>query len=243
MPCNLDCAGTNGDAMQLPYPPKFEDSTTTSSCGEILPPIFPPTPTSANSENQDTLHYFESRLFHDFNDSMVFPACSSLPSPSYNMVGSIYDGYFKQEGTYQYSSCMTPCLPLDGINPTNFDPTPSPLTPQSSFCSSNSPLSHVSIHSPDSAAQTPDLEVARPLSQGSMYNPDNVHVGDMVHAHLMSGSTCTSPLQHVPTSNSLDITASLDVAAASADTLCSPDFIQSSYDMIILSVGWWTSLQ
>lgn len=199
-----------------------------------MPPIFPPTPTSASSDNQDIMHYFENRMVHDYHDSMAFPSCPIvMQSPTYTTTNtvsdSIYDNYFKQEGLYQYSSCMAPCLPLEGINPPQFEGTPPPLTPQSSFCSSDSPLSHASIHSPESAAMTPDLETARPLSQGSMYSPQ---VGDVAHTPMLtystSSSACTSPLQHTPAPSSLDMTSPLDLVA-STEPVCSADF---SYNMI-----------
>lgn len=209
-----------------PRLPKQEGGNGNGGCcnNSNLPPIFPPTPTSANSDTQDFVHYFENRIAPEYSDSLYH--LSSLQSPAYASMtmDSAYSSYFKHEAMYPLPSCMHPTsLPLDGLNnsPAHYDATPPPpLTPQSSFCSSsNSPLSHISIHSPESAAMTPDLESARPISQGSMYSLQggSPHiVGDMAAAHTplpaysSSGSSCSSPLQH---SSSLDIAASLDLVA------------------------------
>lgn len=229
--------------MQLPLTPKLEEGT---SCS--LPPIFPPTPTSANSDNQDFLHYFESRITQDYQDSQFLPP---LHSPGFTVAAmaesSIYDNFFKHEAMYQHSSCncMAPntlSLALDGIHTQpHFEATPPPmvtpppLTPQSSFCSSNSPFSHASIRSPESSAMTPDQDMARPLSQGSMYNIDSPQIGDVAHtpmlAYSTNSSTCTSPLCHTPVTSDLAIAASLDLVAG-AETECAVDFMQhSSYMM------------
>lgn len=207
----------------FPHPPtlKQEGSSGSNSCSS-LPPIFPPTPTSANSDAHDFMHYFENRITQEFHDSTLF--CPSLQSPNYAaMSEGIYSNYFKQEGFYHQPSCLHPTsLPLDGINSPHFDATPPPLTPQSSFCSSNSPLSHISIRSPESAAMTPDMETTRPISQGSSVS--SPQVGDVAHTPILtystSSSNCTSPLQHAPTSGSIDIAASLDLVAAGSEAVC-----------------------
>lgn len=203
--------------LSAPCLPKQENTSISSSSGGTLPPIFPPTPTSANSDTQDFVHYFENRITPEYNDSLFLASSyTSLQSPAYTAMtmDSAYNSYFKHETMYPLPSCMHPTsLPLDGINSPHFDAMPPPLTPQSSFCSSNSPLSYISIHSPESAAMTPDLESARPISQGSMYSLGSPHIGDMAHTPLLtyssSGSNCSSPLQH----SSLDIAASLDLVA------------------------------
>lgn len=181
------------------------------------------------------MHYFESRITQEYQDSLF---CSALQSPNYAaMAEGLYSGYFKQEGVYHQPSCLHPTtLPLNGIIPPHFDATPPPpLTPQSSFCSSNSPLSHISIRSPESAAMTPDMETARPISQGSMCSIDSPQVGDVAHTPMLTYSTnssnCTSPLQHAPVNN-LGIATSLDLVA-SGEAVCSPaDFIQHGYSMM-----------
>lgn len=227
-----------GKTLQLSHAPKVEEiSSSSSCCGGNLPPIFPPTPTSASSENHDFPYYFENRITQEFHDaSMYLPTCSGLQSPSYTaaLTDSVYESYFKHEGMYQHSSCMAHTMPLDIHSVGQFDGTPPPLTPQSSIYSSNSPLSHASIHSPESAAMTPDLEMARPISQGSMYNIESPQVGDVAHTPLLAysstnSSTCTSPLQHTPAPTSLDIAASLDlVDGANAGV----SFMHQDYNMI-----------
>ena len=202
--------------LTAPRLPKQEGAASSSCSSDScsLPPIFPPTPTSANSDTQDFVHYFENRIAPEYNDSLFL---SSLQSPAYSSMTTMdnaYSSYFKHEAMYPLPSCMHPTsLPLDSISSPHFDATPPPLTPQSSFCSSNSPLSHISIHSPESAAMTPDLESARPVSQGSMYSLGSPHIGDMAHTPLLtyssSDSNCSSPLQH----SNLDIAASLDLVA------------------------------
>ncbi len=167
--------------------------------------------------------------------------CSSIHSPGYPLMpDSIYDSFFKQESMFQHAACMGSAMPLvDGVmNPQHYETTPSPLTPQSSFCSSNSPFSHASICSPESAAMTPDQETVRPLSQqGSLYNLDSPQRGDMAQPPMLNYSTnssaCTSPLQHPSIPGGLDIAASLDLVEA----CCSPHFIHqhSSYNNMMAS--------
>ena len=210
----------------LPCTLKKEDSHEAgSSCS--LPPIFPPTPTSANSDNRDFVHYFENRIAPEYHDSLGL--CASLQSPGYPLMSdSVYDSFFKQDSMF-HQACMGSSMPLvDGIMNTpslQYETSPPPLTPQSSFCSSNSPLSHASICSPDSA-MTPDQETARPLSeQGSLYNLDSPQRGDVAHTPILnystSSSTCTSPLQHPAVPGGLNIAASLNLAEA----CCSPNFL------------------
>ena len=213
-----------GKTLQLSHPMKLEDmsNTTTSCCGgsNNLPPIFPPTPTSASSDHHDFPYYFERQITQEFQDpGMFLPTCSGLHSPGYAvaMVDSVYESFFKQENMYQQSSCVAQSMHLDGLHSVGqFEGTPPPLTPQSSIYSSNSPLSHASIHSPESAAVTPDLDMARPLSQGSMHNVSSPQIGDVAHTPMLaysstSSSNCTSPLQHNSAPTSLDIAASLDL--------------------------------
>lgn len=210
----------------LPCIPKVEDArgTANNSCG--LPPIFPPTPTSANSDNREFLHYFENRVTPEYHDPLAM--CSTLPSPGYPLMSdSAYESFFKQEMLF-HQACMGSSMPtVDGVmNPHHFETTPPPLTPQSSFCSSNSPLSHTSVCSPGSAAMTPDQEIARPLSQqGSLYNLDSPQQGDVAHTPMLTypenSSACTSPMQHPSVPGGLDIAASLDLAEA----CCSPNFM------------------
>lgn len=222
--------------LDYPHPPKMEDGSNMSgSCSGGLPPIFPPTPTSANSEAHDFVHYFENRVTQEYQEF-----CPSMESPNYTAMNEgVYSSYFKQEGLYHQPSCMHPSsLPLDGINSPHFDATPPPLTPQSSFCSSNSPLSHISIRSPESAAMTPDMETARPVSQGSTCSIESPQVGDVAHTPLLaystSGSSCTSPLQHAPVNTGgLDMATSLQLLAASGEAMCGPtNFVQHGYGMI-----------
>ena len=217
-----------------------ESRTPSNSCS--LPPIFPPTPTSANSDNRDFVHYFENRNAPEYHDSLTL--CSSLQSPAYPfMSDSVYDSFFKQEAMFQQALGMgtMPSL-MDGVMnpppPQGYEATPPPLTPQSSFCSSNSPLSHASICSPESAAMTPDQETARPLSQqGSLYNLDSPQRGDVAHTSMLtysaSSSACTSPLQHPSIPVGLEIAASLDLAEA----CCSPNFVHqhSGYNSMMAS--------
>lgn len=213
----------------------MENGTSSGSCAGGLPPIFPPTPTSADTESHDFMHYFENRITQEYQDF-----CPSMESPNYAaMTEGLYSGYFKQEGLYHQPPCMHPTsLPLDGINSPHFDATPPPLTPQSSFCSSNSPLSHISIRSPESAAITPDMETARPSSQGSTCSANSPQIGDMAHTPLLSystnGSSCTSPLQHpVDTGCGLAMAASLQLVAASGEAMCDPsNFGQHGYGMM-----------
>ena len=231
---------TDKDKLELPHPPKLEGSEALS-----LPPIYPPTPTSAN--DRDFIHYFENKITQEFQDNSFLSNCTSLHSPNYTNImteSGLYDSFFKSEHErmFQQASCaMHPTnLPLDGINQSSFKGTPPPLTPISSYCSSSSPLSHASIHSPESCAMTPDLENTRPISQGSMYNLESPHVGDIAHtplpmyntSHSTTSSTCTSPLQHTTPemANSLDIAASLDlVAGPEAGCVGEENFIHPGY--------------
>ena len=205
-------------SLELPqHPPKLDAGDCIS-----LPPIFPPTPTSASSD-KDFINYFENRISHEYQDTSLFPAGNTLQSPTYmNMHEGVYDGFFKQESLYHQPSCLNmppSSLSLEDITPQHaYNHTPPPLTPQSSYCSSSSPISHISVHSPESLSMTPELETARPVSQGSMYNLESPHVGDVSlipysNAQSESGSACTSPLQHTPVTSNLDIAASLDLVA------------------------------
>lgn len=81
-----------------------------------------------------------------------FLPTGALHSPDLGTVSDFfYDTYFKQElSHYQRHSCLVPnTLPLDHHETLPSFLESSPLTPQSSYYSSNSPQSHSSLQSPE----------------------------------------------------------------------------------------------
>lgn len=141
-----------------------------------------------------------------------------------------YESFFSCELGDPLYGQQQACAPPTTLNmgrgtPHSFEGTPTPLTPQSSLCSSGSPLSHASIHSPrESISTTPDIADGNPpgcpISQIGMYNiesplshvpPSAATAGPAITPPMSGGfvgncpsicspasSACTSPLQHVP---------------------------------------------
>jgi len=184
---NLHCDTGTGKAHSM----DVAAASNVNTGATTLPPIFPPTPSSACSE-KDFLHYFETKMAHEFSsESALYPSCySSLQSPTFGATGigespAVYDSYFTPEVVgdplFLQRQISLPPASLNapsGGTPRTFENVTTPLTPQSSLCSSSSPLSHSSIQSPrESLCMTPDhteggnsMPPGRPMSQVSMYN-------------------------------------------------------------------------
>ncbi len=247
-------------------------TSTGDSQAVLLPPIFPPTPTSASSE-QDFLYYFESKMAHEFSSEIgVYSSqYSSLQSPTFAATGmgdsSVYDSFFGCDiGDPVYAAQRQPGVPPASLNISGRRGSSQgggegsqagPLTPLSSHSSSGSPLSHTSAQSPrESVSMTPDIAEGgllggRPISQVSMYNESPLSLGPAQQPPtvntpstvppLFSGSysvcsptdsSCTSPLQHMPTlipinsgsggGAELGIATSLDLVASHESNIICP---------------------
>ena len=218
------------------YPPPNEPPPDCDPYSCSFPPTVTLNPMSSNSE-EDFIHHFENKMAQEFPDSHLFSSYSSFQSAGFasGMSDPLYNGFFDGEQgdtLYKQQQCSLhpTSLPIDGVSPHAFESTPTPLTPQSSLCSSGSPLSHVSIQSPQEMVSiTPDMTDSsnNPISQVNMYNLDSslshlppppalMHIFPNNGPNICStdSSACTSPLQHVP----LDLVAGPNQTAACGST-------------------------
>ena len=195
----------------------------TSSVG-APPPFLPPTPdhTPKIDSDREFFRSFESTItaeLQQHNSSPIFT--SGLTSPSFTTFSDGFcDGFFKQElGTYRPSCSHAPTtLPLDHRETITSFLENTPLTPQSSYHSTSSPLSHCSLHSPEPSS---DLEFGSLRScspHGSPVNPLSSVSSGIFTSSAASTHSCPTPNNEHATALE-DIAASLDLVTE----VCGPN--------------------
>lgn len=211
----------------------------TSSAG-APPPFLPPTPDHTPKINSDRFFTsFESPITAEIqNSSPIFT--SGLTSPSFSTFNdSFCDGFFKQElPAYRPSCSHAPTtLPLDHRETISSFLENTPLTPQSSYHSTSSPLSHSSIHSPEPSS---DLEFGSLNScspHGSPAIPiSSVNSGIFTSSATPIHSSCPTPDEHATALD--DITASLGlVTEVYVPNIPISGASPSAYDLIMPDVS------
>ena len=143
----------------------------------------------------------------------MLSSVNTMHSPGFS--DTFYDTFFKQElSGYHHPSCSVPnSLNLDHQEALPPFPETSPLTPQSSYYSSSSPLSHTSLHSPESTCY--DIDQCSTDSPINQCGTPSVGVPNSP-AHI---EACTSAIVDECT---LDIAASLELIAEASSTATTP---------------------
>ena len=191
----------------------LEDGRKSTSDAPTLAP-FPPTPNLTPNERGEHEFFYSTdhAITAEFQDmTSLFPT-GVMQSPDFSSVSdNFYDTFFKHELANPRPSCLIPnSLPLEHHESISTFFDGSPLTPQSSYYSSNSPLSHASLQSPEpSCYDSSDQYLTGGSSPVNLYNA----------SPIAKVSSPTSP-DHLPACDTsaedkcaLDIAASLELIA------------------------------
>lgn len=191
-------------------PEQAVGSPSTTTC------VFPPTPDhTPNSSDREFFSTFESTITAEIQDANSL-FTTSLHSPSLTpLTDSFCDGFFKQE----LSAFRPPC----GVTHSDMQFDHAPLTPQSSQYSSNSPLSHCSLQSPEPSSDT---------EFGSLGSTSPCSSIDMTQS-FSTGIPATSTMDRCPTEVcALDIAASLELVAEGCTPPLPATTNSAGYDFI-----------